>query len=55
MQGFPCYPPSTPSPSSKKGLRPVPQTPMPSPGQGLNLKVAETVDFQWVLVSRDTR
>ena len=39
----------------KKGLRPVPQTPMPSPGQGLNLKVAETVDFQWALVSRDTR
>ena len=39
----------------KNGLQPVPQTPLPSPGQGLKQIIAVPDDYLWVLVSRDTR
>jgi len=46
---------TTPTPPcSNEGLQPLPQTPQPSPGQGLNRGIAEAANSSQVLVSRDT-
>ena len=46
---------TTPTPPyNNEGLQPSPQTPQPSPGQGLNREIAETANSSQILVSRDT-